>query len=514
MKKSINFLSAAATIVLASAFAACSSDALVNEEAPVKEQQKVSLTVKATQGTRTPDTRLVYTPSDDNKTIDVKWSTGETLGVVSYEGDNADDNEYLTSTNTEAASSATFTGEVTASSNGKYNFYYPTSGNFLTKTANTVTMVVANQDDTSSYAGSTDLSGLSYYNLMYTEKAVDPSAGITLKHAFALLRLKLTLPAEAGDVYVAGISTWKPVFATSATVTYDAAGNATLTYGGQTSTLTVGFFDGGSGVSGGNTLTVYMLVPAVDDFTGQLCKVTAMDMYSNYYSYVYNLTADDEVAENNSLLAEKVYTFTATLKPDKWASSNVYWNGTNRTFDEGYTIGGAAYQGLFYKWGSLVGISPVGAWADNKTPLYNSDLGDTYTWGNIPYDAVTAEGGTLDTDHDICQQINSAYRIPTQQEWVDLYRLPEQTIGEAGSTTTDAQDGTGAIYIGTLYDNLVFIPYAGARYNTDGRVDMVGSMPTYWANEAIDAAEANNNTTYLDKTFAMPVRCIKKAASE
>jgi uncharacterized protein (TIGR02145 family) len=514
MKKMMNFLSAAATIVLASAFAACSSDALVNEEAPEQEQQKVSLTVKATQGSRTPDTRLAYS-DPDNGTIDVKWSTEETLGVVSYIDGLAptitDEDPTLSGSNTVEDKTMTFSGEATESTGsmvGKYNFYYPTSG--VTKSGNTVKMDVALQMVTDL---SNPLAELSSYNLMYTEKAVNPSAGITLKHAFALLRFKLTLPEEAGSVSTLYISTWKPVFATSATVTYDAAGDATLTYAGETSMLNL-FIMSDTG-SGARTVTAYMLVPAVEDFTGQLCKVSLYDNKQNYYSYVYNLTGStDKTAATGNLTAQKVYTFTATLKPDLWASSNVYWHsGGYGNFDRPNTIGGAAYQGLFYKWGSLVGISPVGEWTPNETPLYNSSLGATYDWANIPYDNVTASG-SLPPANDICEQISGgAYRMPTHEEWADFMddtKTKQETISLSTVTSTNPEYGTDAIYSGTLYDDLVFIPSAGSRNSGNGNLTEVGASSYYWSNTTVNTTFAYQNTSAWYKTEAYPIRCIKK----
>jgi hypothetical protein len=526
MKKSMNLLSAAATIVLASAFAACSSDALVNEEAPAKEQQKVSLTVKATQGTRTPDTRLVYTPSDDGKTMDVKWSTGEELGVVSYvdgqvpvldgvdgvlKGNDADAN--TASMRFSGTGITESTGSTDDNLAGKYNFYYPTDNlnpNLDVTGYSNIILDISSIGAIAPYdLAASPAENLSPWNLMYTEKAVNPlTETITLKHAFALLRFNLTLPEGAGSAKLLSVNTWKDVFPSVLYLEYDAEGNANLFTYNKTSSLLRDIINDDK--TDEHSITAYMLIPAVDDFTGLLCRVSIKDDKDDFYSYVYNLTGNtDKDAAVGNLSAEKLYTFTATLKPSRWASSNISWNGGGAlTFGLGDTM--YAYQGLFFKWGSLVGISPVGAWADNTTPLYNSSLGDTYTWGNIPYDDPNAQtpGATLGSDYDICSKINSAYRIPTLEEWVNLRKLSKQTIGTAGSTTTEAVDGTGAIYSGTLYDNLVFIPYAGAR-NTDGSLAMVGGIDAYWSNEAYDASQANNNSTAVDKTTAQPVRCIK-----
>jgi hypothetical protein len=511
MKKAMNLLSAACAIAIASAFAACSSDALVNEEAPAKEQEKVSLTVKATQGSRMPDTRLVYTPSDDGKSMDVKWGVDETLGVVTYDGSNLGNEEHLTSTNTEAAASATFTGTASASSNGKYNFYYypPVSSASATISDNTITMDMSHQ------GYYFDNSSLTYYNLMYTKQAVDPSTEtVELYHAFALIRLVLTLPAEAVSIDSIALSTWEPVFPTKAKLTYDAAGGAVLTYEGSTDRLTIITPEDYS--SGTRTINAYMMVPEVKEFTGQLCKVTVTDKNMNTFSYVYNLTGNtDKTAAVGNITPQKLYTFTATLKEDRWAGSNIYWDGTKLTFDDPSKMGKSAAQGLFFKWGSLQGISPVGAWAGGSTPVYSTTAqGTAASWEAILYDNVTADDGTLDSDHDICQQISEGnYRMPTKDELDYLDKnAKRESIG--GSTTTEAVDGTRAIYSGGLYDNLVFLPNSGAR-EIDGSLVYVGeAYTTNWSNTAYLDDAAYYISSIYDRTSAMPIRCIKKLASE
>jgi hypothetical protein len=528
MMKAMNLLSAAAMILLASAFAACSSDAVMNEEeAPEQEPQKVSLTVKATQGARTPDTRLLYTPSDDGKSMEVKWGTGEELGVVSYvdgqvpvldgvngvlKGNDADANTAsMRFSGTGITESTGSTGDDLA---GKYNFYYPTDNlnpNLDVTGYSNIILDISYIGAIAPYdLAASPAENLSPWNLMYTEKAVNPlTETITLKHAFALLRFNLTLPEGAGHAKQLNVNTWKDVFPSVLYLEYDAEGNANLFTYNKTSSLLRDIINDDK--TGEHSITAYMLIPAVDDFTGLLCRVSIKDDKDDIYSYVYNLTGNtDKDAAVGNLSAEKLYTFTATLKPSRWAESNIYWNG-GLTFGLGDTM--RAYQGLFFKWGSLQGISPVGAWVGGSTPVYTTTKGTAATWGDIDYDATTASG-SLPAANDICEQINSAYRMPTLQEWVDLRKLSQQTIGTAGGTTTDAVNGTGAIYIGTLYGNLVFMPYAGLR-DTDGSLAVVGEMDAYyWSNEAYDADNANNNYTALSKTIAMPVRCIKKTAEE
>jgi uncharacterized protein (TIGR02145 family) len=519
MKKAMNFFSAACAIAIASAVAACSSDALVNEEAPAKEQQKVSLTVKATQGSRTPDTRLVYTPSGDGKTMNVEWSPSETLGVVTYDGSNLEDKEYLTSTNTEAAASATFTGTASESTDNKYNFYYPM--NATTISDNTMTMNVEGQLYT------LDNSLLPLYNLMYTKQAVDPSTEtVQLYHAFALIRFVLTLPAEAGDIDNIALSTWEPVFPTTAKLTYDAEGGAALTYEGSTDILFLQFTsDDGSGVTNGDgsrTINAYMMVPEVKDFTGQLCKVTVTDEDDNCFSYVYNLTGNkDNTAAVGNITPQKLYTFTATLKEDRWAGSSIYWDEANQkfAFDPTYKI--SAAQGLYFKWGSLMGRAATanGAFVANSTPVYTLEGATTKSaWEDLTYDDTTASG-ELNSANDICTQVGGAdWRMPRQTE----FTTNTESIVSLNSGMPEGYkaDGTTAIKKGNLYDGLFYIPFGGLASYT-GTITSLGDNVSYWSSTASSATSAYRwsisyglSIVSIRRDSAFPIRCIKKTAEE
>lgn len=59
--------------------------------------------------------------------------------------------------------------------------------------------------------------------------------------------------------------------------------------------------------------------------------------------------------------------FTGVAKTPIWAGSNVYWDNSTQklTFAPSTDTSKSSYQGLFFRWGSLVGLSPVGEWSSN-----------------------------------------------------------------------------------------------------------------------------------------------------
>ncbi|MDR1884297.1 MAG: hypothetical protein LBR26_16180 [Prevotella sp.] len=97
-----------------------------------------------------------------------------------------------------------------------------------------------------------------------------------------------------------------------------------------------------------------------------------------------------------------------------WAGSNIYWDGSRLTFDDTNNRTNEAYQGVFFKWGSLYGLDPSytsqgsTSWGSScrvyvpnwnhtnptSSTWTNTTVGSTYTWTAIPY----AEGQTGATD--------------------------------------------------------------------------------------------------------------------
>jgi hypothetical protein len=156
---------------------------------------------------------------------------------------------------------------------------------------------------------------------------------------------------------------------------------------------------------------------------------------------------------NQALLEGHSYILTLDLKGVVFAGSNIYWDGTQLTFWPAGHVGQENfYQGLYFKWGSMIGTSPKNVIFQSTDMLYypTSAVGWTSTslsasgytsFGNIPYMSVAAaaaRGGTgyansyvtngyaLDNGGqpfnytnklgDICQRINPNYRYPTAEE--------------------------------------------------------------------------------------------------
>ncbi|MDR0939686.1 MAG: DUF4906 domain-containing protein [Mediterranea sp.] len=98
--------------------------------------------------------------------------------------------------------------------------------------------------------------------------------------------------------------------------------------------------------------------------------------YSNNFGRLtWNIYLGGNITSNFNVKRNKSYIYEITLGEDDqdvrivqdwyiapsgtWAGSNIYWNGTNLTFDVNYDPASPHwnYQGVYFRWGSLVGIS-------------------------------------------------------------------------------------------------------------------------------------------------------------
>jgi hypothetical protein len=202
--------------------------------------------------------------------------------------------------------------------------------------------------------------------------------------------------------------------------------------------------------------------PAI--WTGKVMKIAIDSLTIN--NPTGNVTYQDQeitLTGPTSFEAGKEYTVNSRItKRLTWATSNIYWDGAYSILTFDADGGGAArgsipmatsgsspyYQGVFFKWGSLVGIAPVGDAAafSNTTVVYKPNTptsagyssGYTSTiiasgdWGEIPIFTPPSEGdyvlphkAVLDQGTyfgDICAYITGGvWRMPTSVEVTSYY---------------------------------------------------------------------------------------------
>jgi hypothetical protein len=211
------------------------------------------------------------------------------------------------------------------------------------------------------------------------------------------------------------------------------------------------------------------------------------------------------------------------LRLPKFAGSNIYWDGNQLTFDPyGINNDHAKYQGVYFKWGSLIGVAagannesynsgstvlykptntsdPVGT---TRTWVETTDTDNAWsgsTWDDIPYYSATATGGkgekTLLANPDfaaykgdICNYIDENYRMPTGLEFDSLESYHKAYT--PGVISVSRADGTYEVT--TQHDTLagIVFPASGSRFEFNGTLRDVGNYGYYWS------GSANNGRIY------------------
>jgi hypothetical protein len=184
---------------------------------------------------------------------------------------------------------------------------------------------------------------------------------------------------------------------------------------------------------------------------------------------------------NMPLLSGKRYTLRIDFRRVEFAGSNIYWvwydssnhaAGGYLTFDAAGSTSNQHYNGVHFKWGSLVGVAPdpnINFDFDNSTKVYAPKYDGSYTWenpdafsydywGDVPYIYVdndddwdnrkntylsddernTPSNWQDDKTGDICRYISENGYGPNY--W-DRYRMP--TSYELIASDSDSDGGTG-----------------------------------------------------------------------
>ena len=263
----------------------------------------------------------------------------------------------------------------------------------------------------------------------------------------------------------------------------------------------------------------------------------------------------------------------------QFARSNIVWDATNNKLTFAVTAADNAtipanVQGVFFKWGSLVAVSPVGNTYASNQILFSPNGTTNYTWANIPYASeTTGKFGTHGTDEDdfagydggsntngpgfnastnkgdICRYISSQpgwqhgkWRLPTSAEQQALINEVTSVSNNGGfgnitgapNTGNNAHGfwqvpsgrwlGAGAANVNTRGteavpgSSSVYFPAGGYRYYSNGSTNYAGSYGYSWSGSSYNTANAYNlyvgsGGAYWSNNYrfyGFTVRCIRE----
>jgi hypothetical protein len=162
---------------------------------------------------------------------------------------------------------------------------------------------------------------------------------------------------------------------------------------------------------------------------------------------------------NRQLEPGKSYTLRISFKTLRWARSNIYWNGQTLTFvPAGSDKSKEGYQGVFFKWGSLVGISPARFAAGSTNAAKNAFYGAStplfvpYGYPDDPkWKQTTGNAMMNDGDFPNVTSMWNTWGNNTVNATDIPYMDPSYTASDYGRDNTyvlDAERNTTAMYQG------------------------------------------------------------------
>ncbi|GHS94683.1 hypothetical protein FACS1894207_3320 [Bacteroidia bacterium] len=223
-----------------------------------------------------------------------------------------------------------------------------------------------------------------------------------------------------------------------------------------------------------------------------------------------------------------------------WAGSNIYWDGTKLTFADSDDKSKEQYQGVFFQWGSLVGMSAEGAsgstWSRVTYFPTNPGVDETWTTDDITYanyadiphatgpsvsyprdsaylaaitnDPVTGADTIAARKGDICVYLTKIGAAPKGKRW----RMPTSAefdavgdyvrVGPFNAITGNA-NGTAPIPSGWRRQNLntPYFPANGTRNIATGILAGAGTGGWYWSSST---TAANGFYMYFSNTVVYP----------
>jgi hypothetical protein len=223
---------------------------------------------------------------------------------------------------------------------------------------------------------------------------------------------------------------------------------------------------------------------------------------------------DRSIAFTTALNEGVCYTIRIRLRATVWARSNIYWEGNASsgylTFEpaDGNT-GKEYYQGVFIRWKSLVGITPIAVDMGSTSGIVYIVSGSGWAPSKLVWSSIPIEEG------DICTKINSAYRTPSSDEFgIGSWESSSGTaISGDDFGRTDVKNN-GGMYV---WNNSlgVILPASGflSSYNSYNSAD-AGEHLYYWT---ATRGSGDGGHTFIGSTVqnlniyncAFPIRCVK-----
>jgi hypothetical protein len=382
-------------------------------------------------------------------------------------------------------------------------------------------------------------------NQPITETEAGRTVSFNLKHKFTQVRVKISVSKISGAT-ITGIGT--------VTIENQNTVDLTVQDGALSNYTNVGALDVSSSLYTGDNVSYlsdyYVFHPSPTRVNISSIEITVGGIPKTYSNLFATFTQGLTEAGN--------YTLAVDLEKFGFAGSNIYWDGSKLTFDKVNTSSLSDYMGVYFLWGSLVGVSPVGNNGPRPNYLFIPPVNagevwevknkDDTPWSTstyylpLPYmSSGTTTAGNVNHLYnnpnfsaylgDICSYLTEGtWRIPNLAE----FGVKADYVGHSYLSSVMEQfyiDGTTEygrkrVSRGVTYNvasGSVFLPTANMRMNYSNTGSLLAASRGYywtgsphgsgdyaWQWEFMpDATWLVNTPEFGDRKFACSVRCIK-----
>jgi hypothetical protein len=353
-------------------------------------------------------------------------------------------------------------------------------------------------------------------NQTITETEAGRTVSFNLKHKFVKVRVKISVGKIDGAT-ITDIGT--------VTIENQSTVDLTVQDGSLSNYTNVGALDVSSSLDTDDDVTYlsdyYVFHPSPTKVNISSIEVTVSGAPTTYNNLFATFTQGLTEAGN--------YTLAVDLEKFGFSGSNIYWDGERLTFDKTASnpsnpgLSSRYYQGVFFSWGSLVGVAPIGGsdptfyippengveeW--EVKAMSASGLSVSTSYGSSP--PYTVPGGNdaiylynhedfSNYRGDICSYLtNGSWRMPTNSEFGSAWDYSWVN----GSSATMNLEGTATITAGRMRD-YVFFPVAGFyRFFQGIYPQLLGVNGIYWSgssNGVIYGYGINFNDSFVDGTY-------------
>ena len=434
--------------------AACSNDIDVDSNA-IGDVKHVSMNVADFEWADGEQTRTTAVNNDGS--ISFRWSAKDTVGIFPDKGDQVSfPIEEGAGTGT-----AVFNGGGWAlKSQSTYVAYYPYS--FANRTGEAIPMTYEGQTQ----VGNNNTDNLTKCDYIVSNQSTPESGEVNFqfKHMGALARFVLTVP-EAATLTEFTLSSEDEVFPVGQTMNVR-TNPVAITNKKMSKSISMSL--SGISASAGSTVTLYMLLPAVN-LNDKSLTATLASATSEYTDTITGKNYESGKAYSHSATLEKAtslheYVDLGLDSGTLWATCNI---GAENPED----------YGDYFAWGETTGCK------SGKTTFNWS----TYTLCNGSYNTMkkyctSSSHGTVDNKTELDPEDDAAY-INWGSEWRMPTRAQQDELRNTSYTTWTwtTMNGKNGYKVSKKSDSSVYIFLPAAGYRNDSSLISAGSYGYYWS---------------------------------